>query len=283
MTGRRDFFKKLGLGIGALAAAPLVKKVEAIEQATIEKDAAVTYTKTTFPDETTSVNGVRTEWPKWLENKVINGGSGNLLPLGEDFKIEYYESLDDCIHEIHSPDSPSPMTTHNYGVSPLSGTLDLWDTGTAKGLRAQRDIREVDSSFFMDQVAEKGSVVTYDGISHPECPVECVRLQQGDEPVAGILLNDVVNIDLTNSHYPLASDVMKGGKVQVLRKGTIITRPLGEPTPGANAYANGSYITTDYSDSSVPQEFRLGVARKIGTFLSGKDQDGFAKVSITNL
>jgi hypothetical protein len=90
---------------------------------------------------------------------------------------------------------------------------------------------------------------------------------------AGVLLNDVVDLDLTRQHINWHKDeVQKGGKVTVLRIGQVTTNLItGSPSAGDPAYvgANGNISTSTGT----------GVA-KIGMFLSEKDADGYAKVSI---
>ena len=57
----------------------------------------------------------------------------------------------------------------------------------------------------------------------------------------GILLNDVVNKDLTRTHLNQHKDeVQKGGKVTVLRKGYVVTNAITgqDPVAGSGAYAS---------------------------------------------
>lgn len=89
----------------------------------------------------------------------------------------------------------------------------------------------------------------------------------------GILLNDVVDIDLTRQHVNWHKDeVIKGGKVTILRKGWVVTNNItGTPTVGATAYVNGTgTISTT----------QMAGAAAIGQFLSSKDADGYAKVEV---
>ena len=94
-----------------------------------------------------------------------------------------------------------------------------------------------------------------------------------DDP-GGILLNDVVNLDLTRQHINYAKDEMqKGSKVLLLRVGTVTTDQIsGAITMGDPAHiATGGELcsATAYSSSAV-----------IGRWLSKKDADGYAKVAI---
>jgi hypothetical protein len=89
---------------------------------------------------------------------------------------------------------------------------------------------------------------------------------------AGVLLNDVVNLDLTRQHINWHKDeVQVGGKVTLLRVGQVTTDLVdGNPEAGDGAYVGPSGTISTTSTNAV----------KIGTFLSGKDADGYAKVSV---
>jgi hypothetical protein len=136
-----------------------------------------------------------------------------------------------------------------------------------------------DVSFFMNSVAERGGVVCVvtagSGVSMDDANavVEYATAVSG-KPV-GILLNDVVDLDLTRQHINWYRDeVQKGGKVTLLRQGQVTTNKIvsgATPSAGVDAYvgANG-LIGTSSASSAV----------KIGQFLSAKDADGYAKVSV---
>ena len=94
-----------------------------------------------------------------------------------------------------------------------------------------------------------------------------------DDPV-GVLLNDVVNLDLTRQHINYAKDEMQqGGKVLLLRIGTVVTDQIsGAITLGDPAHFMGAgQLCSATANSNSPV---------IGRWLSKKDADGFAKVAI---
>jgi hypothetical protein len=135
-----------------------------------------------------------------------------------------------------------------------------------------------DISFFMNTAAERGGVVsvvtstTGVGVSMDDAnAVVEYAAGSGAKPV-GILLNDVVDYDLTRQHINWYRDEMqKGGKVTLLRNGQVTTNMIASaatPTAGADAYVGVSGL--------------LGTTggAKVGQFLSGKDADGYAKVSV---
>jgi hypothetical protein len=144
-------------------------------------------------------------------------------------------------------------------------------------LKPDRIEQLTDISFFMNTTADRGGVASFVtggvGVSMDDADavVAYASGASGSVP-AGILLNDVVNLDLTRQHINWHKDeVQVGGKVTLLRVGQVTTDLVdGDPSAGDAAYVgpSGTVSTTDTN------------AVKIGTFLSGKDADGYAKVSV---
>lgn len=147
-------------------------------------------------------------------------------------------------------------------------------------LKGDRVEHLTDVSYFLSQgVTTRGRIVVHntggsgvaldDGNALVQVPTGGVS---GTEP-AGLLLNDVVNLDLTRQHYNMHKDeVQLGGKVTLLRRGWVVTNVVsGTPTIGADAYYNlsGELTATDPGNST-----------KVGKFLSLVDADGYAKVDI---
>ncbi len=136
----------------------------------------------------------------------------------------------------------------------------------------------VDVSFFMNTAETRGGVATLvtggSGVAmdDSDAVVSYSATASGKVPV-GILLNDVVDIDLTRQHINYHKDeVSLGSKVALLRVGQVTTDQLsGDPDAGDAAYVSVSGLI------SATQE--TGAVR-IGTFLSSKDPDDFAKVSV---
>jgi hypothetical protein len=100
----------------------------------------------------------------------------------------------------------------------------------------------------------------------------------GTEPV-GVLLNDVVNIDLTRQHINWHKDeVQGGGKVALLQVGQVTTdKVTGTVVAGQSAYlgASGLFTATAPSDNDTENE-----NYRVGRFLSSRDLDGFCKVAV---
>lgn len=134
-------------------------------------------------------------------------------------------------------------------------------------------------SFFMNTTAERGGVVSAvtsgSGVSMDDAlaVVGYAAAASGAQPV-GLLLNDVVNLDLTRQHINWHRDeVQVGGKVVVLRQGEAVTNMLVSgitPSAGDAAYVGASGLIGTSSTN----------AAKVGQFLSKKDADGYARVSV---
>ena len=144
-------------------------------------------------------------------------------------------------------------------------------------LKSDRYELQTDISFFYnDGTATRGCVVVHDSTAGSGAAmdqgVNLVKKATSGNPV-GVLLNDVVNKDLTRTHLNQYKDeVQKGGKVTVLRKGYVVTNAIdGSPVAGSGAYVSGS----------VAGNISMVVSgTKIGAFLSSKDEDGYCKVEV---
>ena len=145
-------------------------------------------------------------------------------------------------------------------------------------LRPDRDEHLTDLSFFMNETAERGLIVTANtqgsgaAMDDSNASVK-VADEEGGMPV-GLLLNDVVNLDMPRQHINYAKDeVQQGGKVALLRVGTVVTDQIsGTITLGEAAHFDSQGQLTSASGSSA--------SIQVGRWLSKKDADGFAKVAI---
>ena len=146
-------------------------------------------------------------------------------------------------------------------------------------LKPDRHEMDTDISFFMNEVAERGGVATLStggsgaAMDQSQALVSYAAAPSGKAPM-GVLLNDMVNIDLTRQHLnQYKNEVQKGSKVTLLRKGYVVTNNiLGTPTAGNNAFVahSGNFSSTDV----------IGNSPIVGMFMSSKDQDGYAKVAV---
>lgn len=141
--------------------------------------------------------------------------------------------------------------------------------------------------FFMNEVAERGGMVTLASTATPSGAamdaaintVTYVANPSGKVPI-GVLMNDVVNYDLTRQHLnDYKNEVQKGGKVTILRKGWFLTDMIstsGTPRAGDAAYVADSGLFSTSARALVLNSS----ATPVGIFLSAKDTDGYAKIEI---
>ena len=145
-------------------------------------------------------------------------------------------------------------------------------------LRPDRQEIVTDISFFMNETAERGIVVTAlaqgSGAAMDDSSATVQVANTTAEKPVGVLLNDVVNLDLTRQHINYAKDeVQQGSKVSVLRVGTVVTDQIsGSITIGEAAHfgLDGKLTSATGSAESI----------QVGRWLSKKDADGFAKVAV---
>jgi hypothetical protein len=142
-----------------------------------------------------------------------------------------------------------------------------------------------DISFFMNETATRGGIVCYSTAGSGAALDQSAALAtykatiSGSIPI-GMLMNDVVNLDLTRQHLNQHKDeVQQGRKVRLMTEGWAVTNmiyPGVTPTAGQTAYlAHSGYITsTEIVGVSNPE------VAQIGRFMSTKDEDGYAKVYV---
>ena len=159
-------------------------------------------------------------------------------------------------------------------------------------LKADRYELQTDISFFSDAAAAtRGGIVCHGTVGSGAAMDQGVNLVEyptvslTSTPV-GILLNDIVDKDLTRTHLNQYKDeVQKGGKVTVLRKGYVVTNNItGTPLVGQVAYcavgATGGMISAATHANWTTSVLSGSGHLAIGRFLSVQDEDGYAKVEI---
>ena len=148
-------------------------------------------------------------------------------------------------------------------------------------LKPDRIETQTDISFFMNSTGVRGGVVSIvtggSGVAMDDgnAVVNLLSNPSGAKPV-GVLLNDVVDYDLTRQHSNYHKDeVQVGQKVAILRIGQVTTNSIttgtANPSAGADAYlgTNGNLAA-----------FQAAGAVKVGQWLSAQDSESYAKVSI---
>lgn len=130
--------------------------------------------------------------------------------------------------------------------------------------------------YFMNEVAERGIVVLLDspggeGMDDPTATVSVPTGTAGNP--AGVLMNDVVNLNLTRQHINWHQDeVQVGNKVDIIRRGVVRTNMVKSgdtPAAGGDAHfdANGEFTTT-------------ATSTKVGQFVSELDAEGYVEVEV---
>lgn len=146
-------------------------------------------------------------------------------------------------------------------------------------LKPDRVEHLTDISFFKnDAVAERGIIVAHStggsGAAMDDALAQVADVGSTGDLAAGLLLNDVVNLDLTRQHYNMMKDeVQLGGKVTLLRRGTVVTDQVsGTPVVGEAVHfaADGRLITSSQGTDS----------QQVGRWLGVLDADGYAKCEI---
>ena len=152
-------------------------------------------------------------------------------------------------------------------------------------LKQDRSTLATDISFFMNEAAERGGVVSVSAtgfgasMDNGDALVTYAADPSGMVPM-GLLVNDMVDIDLTRQHINQHKDeVPKGGKVTLLTKGWVVTDQIeGTVTDGTElAYLGHS---GKIAASKVIDDDSSEAGLVIGRFLSYDDNSGFAKVYI---
>ena len=150
-------------------------------------------------------------------------------------------------------------------------------------LKADRYEESTDISFFYNEgTATRGGAVVLDAALASGAAMDQggnkVKYGTAGVPV-GILLNDVVNKDLTRTHLNQYKDeVQQGGKVTVLTRGWVVTDMIEtsiNPSAGDIAYVSASEAG-DLTNVAPGSSGSLAVGR----FMSQKDADGYAKVYV---
>ena len=160
-------------------------------------------------------------------------------------------------------------------------------------LKGDRHELETDISYFMNETASQGFFASLSTVGSGAAMDDAAALvtlaADGSGKIcAGVLLNEMVNLDLTRQHINWHKDeVQKGSKVTLLKKGWVVTNAvLGTPAVGNKAYlANSGYVTTTPNVAGTVAISGVTVKvddynQQVGVFMSKKDADGYAKIGV---
>lgn len=145
-------------------------------------------------------------------------------------------------------------------------------------LKPDREEFNHDIRYYMDTVADRGGVVVLQSAGSggypgdPNAVVTYAAAPSGRYPV-GILLCDVVSIDLSRYHMNwYREQVPVGSKVVLARSGWYTTNmidPASNPVGGEPAYLGPSGLFSLTAGGPL-----------VGQFIGAKDEDGFAPVYV---
>lgn len=152
-------------------------------------------------------------------------------------------------------------------------------------LKGDRSIIETDITLTCESVAERGVVLVHKSGAAGSGVAIGAKAGQADlvanpsgYKVAGLLINDVVDVDITRYHTNFHKDErLVGERATLLKKGRVTTNKVsGSPNPGDVAYltTNGQLTPTLSATGG------LVATPKVGTFAGAKDENGFAAVDI---
>jgi hypothetical protein len=146
-------------------------------------------------------------------------------------------------------------------------------------LKGDRNIKLDEIGYFANTVMTRGGVASLvtggSGIAlDSSVAVVAYQANPSGSKSLGVLLDDVVNYDLTKQHINYGkSEVQIGSKVCLAQVGWVVTDLIiGTPAAGDPAYvgASGNFQNTQAGAT---------VNKICGMFNSSKDEDGFARVS----
>src|SRR5210317_252829 len=145
-------------------------------------------------------------------------------------------------------------------------------------LKGDRNELDTEVTYFMNETASRGVIASVStqgsgAAMDSSSAVATVAADPSGKAPLGVLLNDVVNIDQTRQHLNWHKDeVQQGGKVTILTKGFVVTDKVsGTPSAGDVAYLAANCLISGTQATGAPA---------VGRFLSTKDADGYAKVSV---
>jgi hypothetical protein len=154
-------------------------------------------------------------------------------------------------------------------------------------LKPDREELAHDISWYMNEVAERGGVVTqltagsggawktvmgdtHNLVTYAAAPTS------GSRPV-GLLLNDMVNVDVglgMTQRFGQRDEMPVGGKCTLLRRGWVTTNKIvGTPVGGESAFVGPSGLIGPAGAPGI-------TTVPVGSFLGSKDEDGYARVSV---
>ena len=278
MVGRRGFLKALGIGAAAAVATPVARKITQAEESVVASKILSSQIPIPVAESKKDIQS------KQIKDILLKEGIDreNLdLVWGEDTRMmaHYFSSQKE---ECPACDPNAFMTyqtmgghneiirqsNHTYYCKKCNGTgkvpIDQYNGPQLKADRSLQDLRTAFTDIW--ELNTKGTVMSYRNIDHD---IKLVKRQIKNEAPAGILLQDVVS--RSSLHYN--DRVSCGSKVHIVQRGMLIASVRGNVIVGDSLYSHDGELS---SYDNAPSG-----SRKVGTALSEKDIDGFAKISFS--
>ncbi len=159
-------------------------------------------------------------------------------------------------------------------------------------LKGNRYTVEQEIAYFCNDVVDRGVVLGFGSSGSGVALDQTEALAtvpganvSGVKPL-GMLMNDMVSVDQTKFHLNYYKDVMPvGSKCTLLKKGWVVTNKVlagVTPVAGDKAYlgASGNVTTSTWAGNVLQTGVGAYPLERVGTFLSSKDEAGYAKVEI---
>lgn len=152
-------------------------------------------------------------------------------------------------------------------------------------IKADRQVDAVDITFFLNETAEKGVIVSTStagsgtSMDNP-ASVATVSANSSGSKVLGALLNDFVNVDQTRVSVNWHKDQSQiGNKCTILTKGWIVTNKVSGTTHTAGDHA---VLTSSGSVTIKPAvaSWNSSAQPFVGRFRGKADEDGYSKLYI---
>jgi len=154
------------------------------------------------------------------------------------------------------------------------------------GLKGDNNEVLVLHQFFLNESATRGAFVSVStggsgAAMDQSLSLATVKSNSSGAKPLGILLNDVFTGDLTRQHINFyKNEVAQGGKIAIGRIGHWTTDQIASnstPSAGDLAYLGSSGVV----QNTMSTAGGIVATPKVGQFLSGKDQDGYATVFVS--
>ena len=160
-------------------------------------------------------------------------------------------------------------------------------------LKGDRLELQTDISMFGNSLMTRGGIVTYSTVGSGAAMDQSAALVQyaansSGAVVKGLLLQDMVQLDLTRQHPNFYRDeVQIGGKLAIGTKGYWVTNSIIAGSTAAIAVGDLAVLCSSGNMTNLAASAEWGATAwnkalnpKVGRWISTQDEDGYAKVEL---